>query len=239
MCSTHPSPLELAASLGAQPATATGTPAARFGTFPAFRPSPDPADIAMAAEVLMRARKPIILAGGGVLISGAEAELTQCAELLSAAIATSLSGKGSVSEEHPLAMGVIGSMGNPAATAAMDEADVVLLVGTKAGSGPTFNWTRPRPDQIVVQLDIDPAELGRVFPLAAAILADARGRPAGIDRRARGADAASTRARRVANSAERARGRVASRPRGRATQRGAADVAAASRRGAPTRAEPG
>jgi len=165
---------ELAASLGAQPATATGTPAARFGTFPAFRPSPDPADIAMAAEVLMRARKPIILAGGGVLISGAEAELTQCAELLSAAIATSLSGKGSVSEEHPLAMGVIGSMGNPAATAAMDEADVVLLVGTKAGSGPTFNWTRPRPDQIVVQLDIDPAELGRVFPLAAAILADAQ-----------------------------------------------------------------
>jgi acetolactate synthase-1/2/3 large subunit len=56
----------------------------------------------------------------------------------------------------------------------MDEADVVLLVGTKAGSGPTFNWTRPRADQTVVQLDIDPVELGRAFPLSAAVLSDAR-----------------------------------------------------------------
>ena len=48
-----------------------------------------------------------------------------------------------------------------------------LLVGTKAGSGPTFQWTRPRSDQTIVQCDIDPVELGRVFPLAAAVLADA------------------------------------------------------------------
>ncbi len=224
-----PLPPELAATMGRQPATATGT-RARFGTFPAFRPAPDPADVAMAADVLTRARKPMILAGGGVLISGAEAELARCAELLSAAVATSLSGKGSVSEEHPLAMGVIGSMGNPAATAAMDEADVVLLVGTKAGSGPTFSWTRPRPDQIIVQLDIDPAELGRVFPLAAAILADARaGLQALIDVLGARTSQAPDRIG-LAKPTGRAHGRLACRPRGRAEQRGPTDVAAACRR---------
>jgi acetolactate synthase-1/2/3 large subunit len=124
--------------------------------------------------VLARARKPVIVAGGGVVISGAQTALLSCAEQLSAAVATSLSGKGSIAENHPLSVGILGSMGSPAATAAMDAADVVLLVGTKAGSGPTFNWTRPRTDQTVIQLDIDPAELGRVFPLSAAVLSDAR-----------------------------------------------------------------
>jgi acetolactate synthase-1/2/3 large subunit len=116
----------------------------------------------------------MIIAGGGVVISGAQAPLLRCAELLSAAVATSLSGKGAFPDDHPLAVGVIGSMGTAAATRAVDDADVVLLVGTKAGSGPTFQWTRPRPDQTVVQCDIDPVELGRVFPLAAALWADAR-----------------------------------------------------------------
>jgi acetolactate synthase-1/2/3 large subunit len=168
-----PLPPDLVARLQQAP-TVAGSAPARFGRFPAIRPWPDPADIAMAAGVLARARKPIIVAGGGVVISGAEAALVRCAEQLSAAVATSLSGKGSIAEDHALSLGIIGSMGSPAATAAMDAADVVLLVGTKAGSGPTFSWTRPRTDQIVIQIDIDPVELGRVFPLSGAILADAR-----------------------------------------------------------------
>jgi acetolactate synthase-1/2/3 large subunit len=107
-------------------------------------------------------------------MSGAETILTECAEAISAAVATSLSGKGSIAENHPLSVGVVGAMGTPSASAALDAADVVFLVATKAGSGPTFSWTRPRKDQIVIQLDIDPVELGRVFPLAAAMFADAR-----------------------------------------------------------------
>jgi acetolactate synthase-1/2/3 large subunit len=65
-------------------------------------------------------------------------------------------------------------MGTSAGPAALAEADVVLLAGTKAGSGPTFGWTLPGPGQAIVQLDLDPAELGRAFPAAAAVLADAR-----------------------------------------------------------------
>ncbi len=146
----------------------------RFGRFPAFRPAPDPADIEAVAAVLRQARRPFILAGGGVLHSGAGAELTALAQALSAAVGTTLTGKGSIAEDHPLSVGVTGTMGTAAATEAFAEADTVLLVGTKASSGATYSWSLPRADQRVVQCDIDPCELGRAFPLVAAVLADAR-----------------------------------------------------------------
>ncbi|MGE5137276.1 MAG: thiamine pyrophosphate-binding protein [Gemmatimonadota bacterium] len=145
----------------------------RFGRFPAFRPVPEPADVTAAAGVLRAAARPFILAGGGVLHSGAGHALTVLAERLSAAVGTTLSGKGAIAEDHPLSVGVTGQMGTAAAAAALAEADVVLLAGCKAGGGATYGWSLPRPDQAVVQLDIDPAELGRAFPLAAALLADA------------------------------------------------------------------
>src|SRR5262249_47585968 len=126
---------------------------ARFGSFPAFRPAPDTEDVAAAVAVLRAAKQPFVLAGGGVLHSGAGAELTALAEYLSAAVGTTLSGKGAIAEDHPLSVGVTGSMGTAAAAAALAEADVVLLVGTKAGSGATYGWTLPRTDQAIVQLD--------------------------------------------------------------------------------------
>jgi acetolactate synthase-1/2/3 large subunit len=146
----------------------------RFGRFPAFRPSADPNDVADAAAVLRRAQRPFLLAGGGVLHSAAGAALTALVDRLSAAAGTTLSGKGAIGESHPLSVGVVGSMGTTAAAAALGEADVVLLAGTKSGGGATFGWTLPRADQAVVQLDIDPAELGRAFPVRAGLLADAR-----------------------------------------------------------------
>jgi acetolactate synthase I/II/III large subunit len=148
--------------------------AGRFGRFPAFRPVPDPEDVAAAAAVLRRAARPFILAGGGVLHSGAEDALARLAERLSAAVGTTLSGKGGIAEDDPLSVGVTGTMGTAAAAAALAEADVVLLVGAKASGGATFGWTLPRADQPVVQVDVDPAELGRAFGWATPVLADAR-----------------------------------------------------------------
>jgi acetolactate synthase-1/2/3 large subunit len=147
---------------------------ARFGCFPPFRPAPEPADVAAAAGLLRAAYRPFILAGGGVQHSGAAAALTALAERICAAAGTTLSGKGAIAEDHPLSVGVTGSMGTTAAAAALAEADVVLLAGCKAGGGATFNWTLPRADQAVLQLDLDPAELGRAFPLQAALLGDAQ-----------------------------------------------------------------
>jgi len=146
----------------------------RFGRFPAFRPAPEPSDVTTAALVLRRAVRPFLLAGGGVMHSGAGPALTALAERLSAAVGTTLTGKGAMAEDHPLSVGVTGAMGTSAAATALAEADVVLLAGTKSGSGATYGWTLPRADQKVVQLDIDPAELGRAFDVAAALLGDAR-----------------------------------------------------------------
>jgi len=146
----------------------------RFGAFPAFRPAPEPADVAAAADALRRAARPFVLAGGGVMHSDAGQAVTALAERLSAAVGTTLTGKGAIAEDHPLSVGVTGTMGTTAAAAALAEADVVLLAGTKASGGATYGWTLPRPGQAVVQLDIDPAELGRAFDTAAALLGDAK-----------------------------------------------------------------
>ena len=100
--------------------------------------------------------------------------MTALGERLSAAVGTSLTGKGVIPEDHPLSVGVAGSMGAAPATAALAEADVVLLIGSKASGGVTANWSLPRSDQAVLQLDIDPAELGRAFPLEAGMLGDAQ-----------------------------------------------------------------
>jgi acetolactate synthase-1/2/3 large subunit len=142
--------------------------------FPSRRPPPDADQVAAAARVLDSAERPAIVAGGGALSAGAGAAVVALAERTGAALATTLSGKGVVSEAHPQAVGVVGSLGSAAAAAVVGEADVVLLVGMKGGSGATFAWTLPRPDQRVAQVDVDPLELGRAFPLAAGILADAR-----------------------------------------------------------------
>src|SRR5487761_1481160 len=147
---------------------------ARFGASPAFRPDPEPADVAAVAEVLRRAARPFVLAGGGVMHSGAGPAIAALATRLSAAVATTLTGKGAIAEDHPLSVGVAGTMGRSASASAFAEADVVLLAGTKASGGATYGWTLPQAGQQVVQLDIDPAELGRAFEVAAAMLGDAR-----------------------------------------------------------------
>jgi acetolactate synthase I/II/III large subunit len=167
-------PSELVALLRPDQNQPPGSAPQRFGTVPPFRVTPSQPDVEAVARVLRASERPLILAGGGVLSSGAEHVLQVCAELLGAAVATTLTGKGAIAETHPLAVGVHGVMGAESATAAMHDADVVLLVGAKSSGGATFSWTSPRADQTVVQIDIDPLELGRAFPLAAAMLADAR-----------------------------------------------------------------
>jgi acetolactate synthase-1/2/3 large subunit len=161
---------------GPAPAPATGAPplSARFGGFPAFRPAADPDDVAAAGAVLAAAHRPLLVGGGGAMHSGAGGALLELAERTGAGVATTISGKGLVPEGHPQALGIVGTIGTPAAASALDEADVVLFVGCKSGSATTFGWTRPRSDQAVIQIDVDPLELGRALPTRVAMLADAR-----------------------------------------------------------------
>lgn len=147
----------------------------RFGSVPPFRSAPEPSALQSAAALLESAERPVIIAGGGARLSQAGAELTALAEHLALPVATTHSGKGILSEDNPLSLGVLGALGGSSvARTLVDEADVILAIGFKFGQNPTFNWTLPHRGQRVIQLDIDPAEIGRIFPAEVALVADAR-----------------------------------------------------------------
>jgi acetolactate synthase-1/2/3 large subunit len=147
-----------------------------LGVFPARRTVPEPAAIAAAAEAMLSAESPLLICGGGPVIAGAMAELEALAELLAAPIATTISGKGAVAEDHPLALGVVGSNGGTGPTrAVVDRADLVVFVGCRAGSVTTERWRHPAPGAVrVVHIDVDPAVIGANYPTEVALLGDAR-----------------------------------------------------------------
>ncbi|MHB9099791.1 MAG: thiamine pyrophosphate-binding protein [Syntrophales bacterium] len=145
-----------------------------FSRYPAYRPEADQDAVAKAAGLLREARKPIIVAGGGVAASQAWPEVVELAEKLSVPVATSLAGKGTIPDDHPLSVGVIGTYSRWCANRAVAEADLVFFIGSRAGGHTTANWRIPRSGTTVVQLDIDPAEIGRNYPAKVGLCGDAR-----------------------------------------------------------------
>jgi acetolactate synthase-1/2/3 large subunit len=148
-----------------------------FGAAPALRVVPDQALLERAAAELGAAERPVIVAGGGVLTSGAWNELTALAERLNIPVATSINGKGSISETSDVAIGVIGGNGaRPYANACLAEADLVLYVGSRTDSTTTCHWTLPsivNPPK-VIQIDVEPFEVGNNYPLAVGLIGDAK-----------------------------------------------------------------
>jgi acetolactate synthase-1/2/3 large subunit len=122
---------------------------------------PDLTQISKAAETLSKAEKPIILAGGGVIISNASNELMQMSDLLMAPVATTFMGKGAFPEVHPLSVGSIGMHGNPAANRLMGEADALLAIGTRFSDRATANLDTFSPNAKKIHIDIDAAEIGK------------------------------------------------------------------------------
>jgi acetolactate synthase-1/2/3 large subunit len=115
-----------------------------------------------------------LLVGGGSLISGAFEEIRRLAEYLGAPVATTISGKGILEDTHPLSVGVAGSMGRPIANEIINEADLIIFIGTKTGQLATLGWDLPKPDIPTIHIDIDPEEIGRNFPNSLPLVADAR-----------------------------------------------------------------
>jgi acetolactate synthase I/II/III large subunit len=147
-----------------------------FGRYPAERLTPSADSVERAARLLREAARPVFICGGGIVISGAETELAQLAERLSAPVATTISGKGSISERHPLAAGVVGSNGGtPETRSIVDQADLIIFVGCRAGSVTTERWRHPAPGKTkVVHLDVDEKVLGTNYPADAALRGDAK-----------------------------------------------------------------
>lgn len=146
----------------------------QFSRVPAYRPAPEAANIAEAARVLGSAKKPVIVSGGGVRSSGAGPEIVELAEKLQIPVATSMNGKDTVPGNHPLSIGVSGSYPRATANRLVREADLVFFVGTQTGGMVTHFWTVPPIGTPAIQLDIDPEELGRNYPLQASLLGDAK-----------------------------------------------------------------
>ncbi len=139
-----------------------------------LRPEPGPEKIREAAQVLTAARRPVIVAGGGVTASGAQAEVVKLAEMLNIPVATSLNAKGTIPENHPLSVGVCGAYSRWCANKVVAEADLALFIGSHTGSQVTLDWRIPLPGTPVIQIDIDPSELGRSYPTRVALQGDAR-----------------------------------------------------------------
>jgi acetolactate synthase-1/2/3 large subunit len=145
-----------------------------FSSVPPFRPTPSDDALVAALDLLRAARRPLILAGGGARTSGAQAELEQLARMLQIPVATSLTGKGLIAEDDVLAIGCVGASSRPSANRAMAEADLVFAIGTQLGSQVTDNWRLPAAGTPVIQLDIEPTELGRNYPNIVSLLGDAK-----------------------------------------------------------------
>lgn len=147
----------------------------RHRQFPANPTGPDPTAVAAMAEALIAARRGIIICGGGPVIAGAFDALLRLARMLDMPVATSVSGQGIIAETDPLAVGVVGSNGGVAATRAIvEEADVVLFIGCRAGSVTSERWRFPKPGTRILHIDSDPAVPGANYPTEVALVADAR-----------------------------------------------------------------
>src|SRR5215203_90987 len=127
----------------------------------------NPDEIEEAAKLLGGAKNPLIFAGGGILGSAAREELRVLADLLQPPVAMSSNGKGAVSDRHYLAQSSVGG------AELIKEADVIFAVGTRFVDPATAKW-KIEPGRTVIQMDIDPEEVGRNYQVALGIVADAK-----------------------------------------------------------------
>ncbi|MFW6076252.1 MAG: thiamine pyrophosphate-binding protein [Hyphomicrobiales bacterium] len=151
-----------------------------FAAFPALRSVAGDDDIARAAQALAGASRPVIIAGGGAMISGAFEEVRLLAERFNTPVATTLTGRGVLPDEHPLSLGAVGNQTGGKlgrgriANAVVAEADLVFVLGSKTGQLAYADWTLFAPGTRVVHLDIDAREIGRNFATDVGLLGDVR-----------------------------------------------------------------
>ena len=137
-----------------------------------------PEDLARAADMLRSARRPVILVGQGVKYAGAAADLLVLAERLQIPVAASASGLGAIPADHPLALGLVSRAGHLPANRAAREADVLLALGVRFDDRTSSSWlpgySFTIPPTKLIQVDIDPEEIARNYPVALGLMADAR-----------------------------------------------------------------
>jgi len=139
-------------------------------------PAMDARSAELAVDLLLEAKAPVVLAGTGVDWAGAREEVRELAELLSLPVAASYTAKGVFPENHPLALGCLGFGSRPYARKFFQESDLILALGATFSEGTTMRFGHAIiPEHVkIIQIDTDPDELGRNYPTALAIQADAK-----------------------------------------------------------------
>ena len=139
-------------------------------------PAMEPRSAELAVDLLLQAKAPVVLAGTGVDWAGAREEVRELAELLSLPVAASYTAKGVFPENHPLALGCLGFGSRPYARKVFQESDLILALGATFSEGTTMRFGHEIiPERAkIIQIDTDPEELGRNYPTALSIQADAK-----------------------------------------------------------------
>ena len=138
---------------------------------PTETPQPDESALDRAADLLKKAKRPLIWAGGGVIASGASSALRSLAEMLEAPVFPTTQGKGSLPEDHPLAGG--NTLVHPLATEYLSSCDLMLAIGTRLSEMETARWSLRLPDDLI-QIDVDAEQIGRNYPVTEGIVSDAK-----------------------------------------------------------------
>lgn len=145
--------------------------------YPAYRTRGSRKVLEEIVRHLLRADRPVIVAGGGANHSQAGQEIIALSERLAAPVVTTISGQGIMPDDHPLALGVVGDNGfHPYANRAVEDGDLLLYIGCKMGSVSTIRWTLPsyQTDRKIIQIDLDPKQLSNNFPNTLSVAGDAR-----------------------------------------------------------------
>ena len=145
--------------------------------------------VKQAAELIQKAERPLIYAGGGIVTSHACAELTELAERMQIPVVTTLMGKGAMRCSNPLNLGPVGMHGSKYANMAVTECDLLIAVGARFSDRVTGKVSEFAPHAKVIHIDIDPAEIGKIINPVVPIVGDAKVVLAAINERLAKADA--------------------------------------------------
>lgn len=146
----------------------------QFKQVPACRVAPAAEDIEKTIAVIAQSKKPLILAGGGVIISEAWNDLIEFAESLSIPVVTSSAGKFAMATDHPLAVGVVGNYSRKVANDVATQCDAYIVIGSNMGDHTTKGQRVPGPKAKIVHIDADPAVLGTNYREEVSVVGDAK-----------------------------------------------------------------
>lgn len=160
-------------------------------SLPSYKPTyrGNARQVKQAAELIQKAERPLLYAGGGIVASHACAELTELAERMQIPVVTTLMGKGAMRCSNPLNLGPVGMHGSKYANMAVTECDLLIAVGARFSDRVTGKVSEFAPHAKVIHIDIDPAEIGKIINPVVPIVGDAKGVLAAINERLAKADA--------------------------------------------------